>query len=285
MKELSPFQRALLEANSKTFADIPDEEHTDLIPSGKFEARVQTIGKKRSSLRRYLRRGLIAAAAVFLLAGVTFAAVRFSLSGKVEKSIYNIPEYEVQNARYDISFQKDIAATDAPDEIQVYMLPTALVSPEDLSMAYCYLEDEDNAWYPHCMDMENNHPIDGKLQTIHTEWSLNGYQVTFTQRTAASVKPGDTVVSIHTAADEQLRTSYETITLGEYEFFCFTTDFSAFEEFSEMEDPVSRFWFWTDGYYLYELLCSPGVTQNQMQQIFESIAPVEDINDYLSLGT
>lgn len=273
MDKLTPFQKALLSSVNQEFSDVPQEEElTDIAP----------ISNSRP--KRYftltLRRSLVAAAVVLVLAGVAFAAVRFSLRGQVEKSIYSIPEYNVQNQCYDISFQEDIAAADAPDEIQTFMLPTALVSKDTLELTQCYLEDEDNCWYPHNLDLGHGRPLDGKVQTIQTAWLVNDQFIYFTQRTATNVVPGKAVVSIHFDAEAPITSYYEAITLGEYEIFCFNLDLSALGEHADGNEAMSRYWFWTDGYYLYELI---GSSQEQMEQLFESVAPVEDINAYLGI--
>ena len=184
--------------------------------------------------------------------------------------------------KFAISFEQAIANENAPDEIEIYILPAAL-SREDISSG-CYLEDEDNAYYPFWEKNGDNRPTDGKIQTVFVEWSVDGRQISFSQMTAKTVKAGKPVLNYHVQQNPQHTVSQETIRLGEYEVFCITTDFSDAESFSYMEEPVCRMWFWTDGDYLYRLDCSPGFSREEILKIFESLAPVEDINIYLGIG-
>lgn len=269
MNNLTPFQKALLNSVTEEYTALPTEMPlTDITP----------VRKRRSSLRRCL----IAAAAVLVLVGSVFAAVHFSLQAEVTKTTYELPEFEQSNDNYAISFKESIAAENAPDQIEVYMLPSALVSTENLDASYCYLEDSGRVYYPNSEYTEDNQPIDENVQTVHLEWRVNEHQVAFTQQIAKDILPGDTVLNYQTSADGMEKVSYDTFILGEYEIFCMKADFSAYEEFADEECPVSRMWFWTDGSYLYRLTCGIGISNEEMQQIFDSIAPVEDIGTYLA---
>lgn len=275
MVKLTPFQKALLSSVSQEFSDVPQEEAlADVIPISNFRP------KRHFTLT--LRRSLVAAAVVLVLAGVAFAAVRFSLTGQVEKSIYSISENGTENEKFAISFQQDIAAKDAPDHIAVYMLPSVLLSRAKLEPNF-FFEDEDNCYYPLYHGAEQSRPLDGKVQTVHYEWNLEGTQVTFTQRTAKNIEAGKQVLNIHIPADKNIASDYETFVLGEYEIFCFRLDFSGFEEYTNEEYPMCRTWFWTDGCYLYELYCGIGISDEEMLEIFESVTPIEDINAYLGI--
>ena len=107
------------------------------------------------------------------------------------------------------------------------------------------------------------------------EWAVNDSQISFFQQTTKSVKPDQPLISIHYAADSKVKYSEETFTIGDTEIFCFIEDFSD----CDWKGSANRFWFWTDGDYLYTL---QGVLRTeQMQQTFESFAPVGDIVGYI----
>lgn len=257
MNNLSPFQKALLQSVNDSFLDIPyDVENT--LP----ESSHRSIKR-----RRLVRRGVLLAAVVILLGSITFAAVRFSPDAQVESEIYTIPEYNVTNRRHDITFKGVVADADAPDEIEVFMLPTAIVSAATVDAGACYLENGEYCWYP---ARQEGMSINKNIRDFHIEWSVNDSQVNFFQQTAKSVKPDQPVISIHCDADARVKYREETITIGNTEIFCFIEDF---------EGSVNRFWFWTDGDYLYTLRSA--LSTEQMRQMFESLAPVKDIISYI----
>ncbi|MBE6927350.1 MAG: hypothetical protein E7467_02480 [Ruminococcaceae bacterium] len=262
MNNLSPFQKALLQSVNDSFCDVPCDAHASL-------AAHPACTIKRD---RLVRRLALIAAAVLLMGSIVFAAVRFSLDAQVESEIYTIPEYSVTNQRHDITFKGAVADADAPDEIEVFMLPTAIVSATTIDAGACYLENGEYCWYP---ARQEGTPIIENIRDFHMEWTVDDSQVSFFQQTAKSVKPDQPLISVHYDADAKVKYSEETITIGDTEIFCFIEDFSE----CDWEGSVNRFWFWTDGDYLYML--QSALSTEQMQQMFESLAPAEDILGYI----
>lgn len=282
MKDLNTFQRALLDAGTKQFSDVLTESDIPISPSDDFRANFEKIGQQRSH-RRALRLGLIAAAVTILLTGTIFAAVRFSLGGQIERSIYAIPEYNVENQKYDLSFREITPAPDAPDEIKEFLIPTVFVRKENILLTRCFLEGEGNVWYPHVKNQGTVEYLHGKIRDYHIEWEYGDSMIGFSQRTLVSVEPGKPVISFHFDASAPVKVEYETFTLGEYEIFCFRADYS---KYIETEDPTNLIysdWFWTDGYYLYQLTLPGELTEEEQMALFTSLAPVADIYDYLSI--
>ena len=282
MKDLNPFQRALLDAGTTQFSDVPEEADIPISPSEGFRGSFEKIGQQRSH-RRALRLGLIVAAITILLTGTIFAAVRFSLGGQIERSIYAIPEYNVENQKYDLSFREITPAPDAPDEIREFMIPTVLVGKEDVSLTRCFLEGEGNVWYPHVKNQGTVDYLHGKIRDYHIEWEYDDSMIGFSQRTLVSVEPGKPVISFHFGASAPVKVEYETFTLDEYEIFCFRADYSKCIETEEPTNLIYSDWFWTDGNYLYQLTTSGKLTEEEQMALFASLAPVEDIYDYLSI--
>ena len=268
MDKLTPFQEALLTAVLEDYTDIPKEELATT-----FEP---TIYRKRSL---FLRRSLITAAVVLVLAGSVFAAVRFGLQGSVKKSHYDNGTAMID--KFSISFEQAIAAGDAPDAIESFMLPATL-SSADLSVG-CYLEDENNAYHPYLIESDTNRPTDEKLQTTYVEWHVNDRYVSFSQMTAKKVVAGKPVLNVNVEVDKNILSEWSSFILGEQEIFCFQMDCSSMEECINENNPTIRMWFWTDGKYLYRLSCGIGFSDEEMLEIFESIAPVDDIYTYLGI--
>lgn len=277
MDKLSTFQKALLNSVDQEFSDVPrEEELQNIVPISARPSKHQA--------NKILRRSLIAAAVVLVLVGSVFAAVRLSPIPSISKSYYRFPEYNTANDIYSFKFSESIAAENAPDEIEEYVLPSLFVSSKDLKPYSCFFEDEDSVYHPLTDAYEDEQPLDGKVQTAHYEWSTEEYgQITFQQQTAKSITPGQDFLSIQFGSDSLVAVLHNTFTLGEFEILCFSADFSAYEEFADEENPISRFWFWTDGNYLYQLSCGGEVSDEEMEELFHSIAPVEDINVYLGI--
>ena len=264
---MNPLQKALIESMNREFSDVPSEQELDF-PTLHLP--------KRPS--RTLRRCLLIAAAVLLLAGIVFATRNFSLDTKVETGIYGAPEIDGVSSSYHFTFQKDIVGPNAPDEIKTFMLPTAIVSEDTLNLHQCRLVDEDSTWMATSLDS----PLDGKIQSFRLEWHVDGSQIYFKQRTTVSVNPEEPLNFYFPEITSDVKVSYETVSMGAYEVFCFHVDYSACERYSHTADPIDRWWFWTDGDYLYELFCEG--SQEKIQQLFESIAPLEEnVYSYLSL--
>lgn len=295
MDKLTPFQKALLNSVSEEYAAVPQEkELTEIAP---IDHR-----KSKRHISSTLRRSLIAAAVILVLAGSVFAAVRFSIgSVRVDEAVYTFPaELNAgSNDIYKITFEADLAGENAPDYIKTYYLPTALVSTENLSKQNCFVESVDSYYYPYNPAIEENFPLEDNTITAFYEWQLgcsfdehgnpevdeegnprSGPQVQFCQRTAKQIPIGKPIVDFQSSTNSGITYRHETFVQGEYEIFCFVTDFSAIDD---NEYPTCRTWYWTDGNYLYELRCGIGVSDEEMLEIFESVAPVEDINAYLGI--
>ena len=73
MKEMTPFQKALLEAGNRQFSHIPEDRETET--AGELRPVAGRIQKKVRKLR-VMRVALIAAALTVVLTGSVFAAVR-----------------------------------------------------------------------------------------------------------------------------------------------------------------------------------------------------------------
>lgn len=262
MNNLSPFQKALLQSVNESFCDIPTDSKDTL-----SKRPVCTIRR-----HRLVRRCVLAAAVVLLMGSIAFAAVRFSLDAQVESEIYTIPKHNVTNQRHDITFKGMVADADAPDEIEVFMLPTAIVSADAVDADDCYLDNGEYCWHP---AGQEDAPINDNIRAVHIEWSVEDSQITFFQQTAKSVKPDQPLISIHYDADSKVKYSEETFIIGDTEIFCFIEDFSE----CDWEGSVNRFWFWNDGDYLYML--QSALSEDQMRQMFESLAPADDIISYI----
>lgn len=269
MDKLTTFQDALLTSVLEEYADIPKEE-----PIATSEP---TVCRKRSL---FLRRSLIAAAVILVLAGSVFAAVHFGLQGRVEKSSYDNGTEMID--KFAVSFEEAIATGDAPDAIETYMLPAAL-SPTDLAVG-CYLEDGDHAYHPYLVESDTNQPTGGELQTTYVEWLVDDSYVSFSQTTAKNVVAGKPVLNVHITADDNILSHWSSFILREQEIFCFQMDCSSMEACANEENATIRMWFWTDGKYLYRLSCGIGFREEEMLEIFESIAPIDDIYAYLGIG-
>ena len=269
MKQYNTFQKALLEAQLQKFADAPEANITD--------------HSKAKALPRLLRNGLIAAAVLLVLTGSIFAAVRFALGGQVEKSIYSIPEYNAENQKYDLSFLEDIALPDAPDEIKEFMVPTAIVGKDDVRYPNCFWEGEDCVWYPHAITVGTVDKIEGKVEHVHTEWNYGDDVISLSQWTAVSITPDKPVISFHFDANAPIKVNYDSFTLDDKEIFRFYWDYSECVEADALEHYNYSQWFWTDGNYLYSLSLPGKLTEEEKLAIFDSIAPAEDIYDYLSI--
>ena len=264
---MNPLQEALIESMNREFSDVPAEQELDFPTLHLVKRPVHT-----------LRRCLLIAAAVLLLAGIAFATHNFSLDTRVETCIYGAPEIDGASSSYHFTFRKDIVGPNAPDEIETFMLPTAIVSKDMLNLYQCRLRDEDSTW----MAASQDSPLDGKIQSFHLEWYVDGSQIYFKQRTTISVNTDEPLNYYFPEMNSDVKVSYETVTIGAYEVFCFHVDYSACERYSNTPAPIDRWWFWTDGDYLYELYCEG--SQEKMQQLFESIASLdENVYSYLSL--
>lgn len=275
MKQYNTFQKALLEAQLQQFADVPEVNVTEI--------------NKRKTRPRLLRNGLIAAAVLIVLTGSIFAAVRFALDAEV-KELKLDTEYFENNRVNSISINADIALPDAPEHIETYMLPSYYASKETLLLERVYLSDGESGWYPHggTFWQDKTDPPQGKIQTIHAEWDVGGSILSFYQSTAKSKEAGEAVLNIHYDINEPVEISYEAITIDDTEVFCYYEDWSKCDWFIEQsadtcDTGMLKRWFWTDGYYLYELCFPMGFSEAECLKIFESIRPVEDIYDYLSI--
>lgn len=149
MKQLSEFQRALLDAVLEDYADIPAEEEIDLTFSPEFESRAQTLISRTDS--RLWRATNTALKRILLIAAViaTLAATAFAVPPIREAILdYFLTD---RDSYYGITFDPDEAA-DAPRELQTayapYWVPDGFeLAIEDISAAggaFWYVDAGDN---------------------------------------------------------------------------------------------------------------------------------------------
>lgn len=149
MKQLSEFQKALLDAALEDYADIPAEEEIDLTISPEFDSRArklisQTDSRLWRATNTTLKRVILIAAVIALLSATAIAVP------PIREAIldYFITDHDTD---YGITFDPDEAA-DAPREMQTAYAPTWIPEGfepaiEDVSVAggaFWYVNAEDS---------------------------------------------------------------------------------------------------------------------------------------------
>ncbi len=287
MKSMTPFQEALLAATEAQFADVPEEGEIEIHPSQEF---YDNIPGKRKRLTP-LRKGILIAAALALLVGATFASQFFTL-GDMDVEIYQFPgrlaEDHPGSHVIELKFHEDFANKNAPDTIETFYLPTKDVSVD--TVGYIKVSNGEDDFYPNWDYVapphyepdwvKNEMPEDPDY--FYINWFFDGIQISFTQHTAKSV-PNNGFFSIQHPADSLPVAQTEVLEINNYEVLSVAVESQRpYEE----ERVTSYFWYWTDGDYLFELHVSDtdlivrDIKQEYMQQLMESVQPMEDMSPY-----
>ncbi len=290
---MTEFENALLQAAENDFSDIPHDLSFPPI----------ALNKVRKA--HILRRTLIIAAAVVVLAGSVLAAYVISYRlGNVDVETDEYAQFHMSidddNRYYQITFEKDFANDDAPDRIQDYFLPTKIANAQNLYAPSCRIEQDDFMSFcplesatldpeglPYiptvslrndAMAKEDRERIMSAPTTVFYEWNINDSAVTFSQNLALIAADGTPFIR-HVVQDvDTIVTSYRTIRIDEYEVFVFEEDFSNHSAWRDPSNAVSRHWYWTDGDYLFML--SGSLPEAEMLELFRSVKPVSQSFPY-----
>ena len=172
-KQLTPFQRALVDSVLKEYADIPNNKDIPDTFSDDFQAWFQMFSKHqggRLCVGIVVKRVLIAALIAVLLACAAMAipAIREAVIG------FFFHEDEVQIG---ITFDPEQAAT-APNEIEkpytiTYTPETFVLAMEgyEPESAYVWLVNGDNQWITFTQNPMPNYPNDGSWWGVDVEES------------------------------------------------------------------------------------------------------------------
>lgn len=271
MDKLTTFQKALLDAATEQFCDIPDEDRIDLIPSKNF------CHSKRSRFSPVLKRVACTLAVVLLLSGTAFGAyVILHRLGQIEidKTVFDT------NDQYGLRITDDIADQDAPYYIETLYLPEL---PREQLMD-CYIETDSHAFYPLWEDLKM--PDLEDIHTVHLDWNTeDNIQITYTQMLARDFSAGDTIVNYGIGSDPNISVSSKMITVDDYEVFSFMIDFSNHPEMKDNENSYNYNWYWTDGSYLYRLSASCGYSEAYLKTLFQGIKKAGTIYEYLNFDS
>lgn len=280
MKFLTPFQEALLTSAESQFAEVPEEAQIDIQPSQSFYDRIP--GKKK--FIKPLRKACLVAAALALLVGGAFAVRFFSLG---QPEVYKFPfpaEVEACDV-YVIKFQEEFANEDAPDTIETFYLPTLDVSVETANPGWSSVSDEEKSFHP----LMDSSEFDASAYDWYTEqfpespthfsagWTVEGKQITFWQKTAKHVPIGTDFYSIAFIPEAFAENQTEILQIDHHEVLSLLIHWNG--AFSQARH-TTHYWFWTDGEYVFQL-SADDADLDYMQQLMESIEPIEDSSPYL----
>ena len=289
MKPMTQFQEALLTATEAQFADVPEEEQTNIQPTSDFYDHVP--GKKKPL--KPLRRAILIAAALALFVSAAFASHFFTLGG-AEVREFPFSLEEIPNSCYslEVKFYDDFANENAPDTIETYYLPTKDLSIESAeqievgneSVRFHPLLDEetkeffsDYDWYTDRLP-ENPTSFSVGWSRYIDQMNGIGQQILFSQMLAKRA-PG-AVQTIAYLRDSNPEAQSEVLQIENHEVLSIRMDYDL---------PFGRgrrttyYWYWTDGDYLFRLMADD-VDQDYMQQLMESVQPMEDMTAYLDQG-
>lgn len=281
MKPMTPFQEALLTATEAQFADVPEEGEIEIQPSQAFYDHIP--GKRKPPLRT-IRKGILIAATLSLLVVAVVAAQFFSL-GKAEAQKHIFPvEAGVDFCDvFDITFYDEIANYNAPQSIETFYLPTMDINahtqgvinvsedgkrfhltrniPEEVAGS------EDEQYLEHIPENPNR---------FHSDWFVDGRQIMFIQELAKDVPIGEKYWSLAYPPEVHAVMQSEILEINHYEVLSVAVESDIpFQEGRE----TGYFWFWTDGEYIFQLYAS-NADEAYMQQLMESVQPIEDITTY-----
>ncbi len=279
MKSMTPFQEALLAATEAQFADVPEEGEIDIHPSQEF---YNNHPGRKKTLKPF-RKTILIAASLALLMGATFATQFFSL-GKVEVEKHIFPVEARDNACdvFDIVFYDKIANEDAPRSIQTYYLPTKDVTVENVGIVevskdgniYIPLQhhgEHDYSQYDWYLDHIPESPT-----SFTADWFIDDRQIMFTQELAYDIPAGEKYWSIAYPPDNHAVMRAEILEINNYEVL--SVEVESDIPFEEGRETV-YYWYWTNGDYVFQLLASHA-DKEYMQQLMESVQPMEDMSPY-----
>lgn len=260
MKSMTPFQEALLASAESQFKDVPAEDQIEIQPSPEW---YRNRPGRKTHMKPF-RKAILIAAAVALFAGVALAAHFYTL-GKVDVTagILRCPltAEEITDGAYviDIKFREDFSNSDAPDIIETFYLPTLDV----------------------CENAEHKNYEVGENRLV-ADFYLEGQQIHFWQRPAKSVPDN---YPIYYMPDTLPEAQTEMLQIGNYEVLSLSVQWQFHWE-GETDRHTDRYWYWTNGEYLFQLSVSDSGTTVYdtdlafMQQLMESVKPIEDISSY-----
>lgn len=284
MKALTPFQNALLTATESQFDDVPEEDQIHILPSQEF---YNSVPGKRKSLTP-LRKVILIAASLSLLVAAVVASQSFSL-GKVEVEKYIFPVEAGDDVCdvYDIVFYDEIANEDAPKSIQTFYFPTKDVSVENANwvrvsenvqtfQSFQRIPDDlDDSQYDWYLDHFPENPT-----RVSAEWYIDGQQMMFSQNLAYDVPVGEKYWSIAYPPEVHAVMQAEVLEISNFEVLSVEVESDIpFQEGRE----TFYYWYWTNGDYVFQLIAE-NVDKEYMQQLMESVQPVEDTSPYLGEG-
>lgn len=300
MKSMTPFQRALLAATEAQFADVPEEEQIEIHPSQEFYTKRPRMKKPLKPLRK----AVLIAAALSLLAGIAFAAHLFT-PGKVEVYEWPLELVEKHNMGYvlELKFQEDFANENAPNSIETYYLPTIDVSRENAMSGSFEVGNDEGRYLPLLPEEERILPNEDDLPEgvfisgnhileqfpreatyFHAGWSVAGLQIYFSQQLAKQIPEVD-FFSIQYPSEMLPEARTEILQIGNYEVL--TVSIEHQEPYEGNGDRhTDHYWYWTDGDYFYSLnisdpeLFGQDMPKEYMQKLMESVQPIEDMSPY-----
>ncbi len=283
MKAMTPFQEALLAAAESQFADVPEEEQIEIHPSQEFYDNIP--GKRR--LRKTLPKAFLIAAALALVVGVT-AVYRHLMPGEPEIFKFSYREIDHSPRFLEIQISEEIAKAGASNYIETYYLPTLDLSPENAD----YMEVKKDVLIfrlpvgkgslsiPQgfsCYSGIYTDRIPSRPNSFYGSWQIHGKTIHFSQSLAKDVSINtpflylyyDDISLLDYELEPKIKT--ETLQIGNHEVL------SVLEEYSS---PMQIYhWYWTDGDYIFSLM-GEDVEKSYMQQLMESVRPLEDSSTY-----
>ena len=303
MKSRTPFQEALLSSAEDRFADIPEEDQIQMTPSQEF---YHSIPGKRKPLS-FVRKAILIAAALALFVGVAFAAHYFTL-GNTEVEIYQFPlsAEEIANGAtagsyvVELKFQEDFSNAAAPNSIETFYIPTLEIletadysNYEIANNDYRYFPsfskeeiEEWNRYYENLTESKENEIHFYKLFTdripenptyAHGDWFVGENQIMFSQNLAKRIPEID-LFSIQYPGEWNPVAITERLIIGNYEVLSVFVEYEYPDE-EEATKHSAYHWFWTNGEYFFSVMAED-VDQTFMQELMESVQPIEDIETY-----
>ena len=300
---MTKFQEALLASAEAQFADVPEEDQIHIIPSAEF---YNNIPKGKKTVHP-LRRAILIAAALALFVGVAFAAHYFTMEN-VEIEIYQFPlrAEEIANGAtagnyvIELKFQEDFSDAGAPDSIETFYIPTLEIfenadysNYEIANNDYRYFSslskeeiEERNREYENLPEPGENEFYFYNLFTdripenptyANGEWFVDETQIMFTQKPAKRIPEIDQF-TIQYPGEWFPETITERLTIGNYEVLSVFVEYQyPFE--GETDKHSTYHWHWTNGEYFFSIMAED-VDQTFMQELMESVQPIEDITTY-----
>ena len=300
MKPMTPFQEALLTATETQFADVPEEREIEIHPSQEF---YDHIPGKRRALKPF-RKAILIAATLALLIG-TALATHFLSMGEVEVYEWPLEMVEKYNMGYvlELKFQEAFANENAPDAIETYYLPTMDVCRENAMYGSFEVGSDEGRYLPllpreemilpneddlsEGVFISGNHILEQlprEATYFHAGWSVEGLQIYFSQKPAKQIPEVD-FFSIQYPSEMLPEARKEILQINNYEVLSVSIEHQyPFE--GETDRHTDYYWYWTDGDYFYSLnindpeLFDRDRPKEYMQQLMESVQPIEDMTLY-----